>query len=356
MPRGGTPVMHSTSTVLPSRTLLGPVGWVGRSVLAVLGYVGGVTLLALGAAGSVLWPRLSRDEEAAAPGFMKTLMHQLFWMLVMGVPLVGLVHIAMGSFLSLQAYYGSTFVEGTGAVVGVGLLRNLGGLMTGMTFAGILAARMIPELRILARRLSAGGSPSAECGSDRGTARWRQTARWRVRPGRDRAGPVGRPSDRRGRGRLSLALAMGHHGRNGGRLASVAVDDGSFDRDVLHDDAEDDVVPRRHGLDRQGAFVRRLAGGDLLLRGPGAGRPRGRARRRWLQCLAPGSRVGAALGDAGFPSRLSVVRGDSDPELELVHAGVSRGPLLRPDVAGAAGPVSSRAAASKETVPGREPR
>ena len=64
---------------------------------------------------------------SAAPGFMKTLMHQLFWMLVMGIPLVGLVHIAVGSFLSLQAYYGSTFVDGTGAVVGVGLLRNLGG-------------------------------------------------------------------------------------------------------------------------------------------------------------------------------------------------------------------------------------
>ena len=85
--------------------------------------------------------------SATAPGFLKTLMHQLFWMLVTGLPLVGLVHIAIGSFLSLQAYYGSTFVDGTGAVVGVGLLRNLGGMMTGLTFAGILAARMIPELR-----------------------------------------------------------------------------------------------------------------------------------------------------------------------------------------------------------------
>ena len=62
------------------------------------------------------------------------------------------MHIAIGSFLSLQAYYGSTFVDGTGAVVGVGLLRNLGGIMSGMTFAGILAARMIPELRIMSRQ------------------------------------------------------------------------------------------------------------------------------------------------------------------------------------------------------------
>ena len=70
---------------------------------------------------------------------------------MMGVPLVGLVHIAMGSFLSLQAYYGSTFVDGTGAVVGVGLLRNLGGLMTGLTFAGILRPGWCRSLRILSR-------------------------------------------------------------------------------------------------------------------------------------------------------------------------------------------------------------
>jgi phospholipid/cholesterol/gamma-HCH transport system permease protein len=113
----------------------------------------------------MIWPRLARDEEAQAPRFMRTLLHQIYWMLLMGVPVVGLFHIAMGSFLSLQAYYGSTFVDGTGAVVGVGLLRNLGGLMTGMTFAGILAARMIPELRILARRLTAEARPPAASGA-----------------------------------------------------------------------------------------------------------------------------------------------------------------------------------------------
>src|SRR5439155_7429120 len=84
------------------------------------------------------------------------MVRQLSWMLALGSPLMGLVHIAMGSFLSLQAYYGSTFVDGTGAVVGVGLLRNLGGLMTGMTLSGILAARMIPELRPLARAAAEG--------------------------------------------------------------------------------------------------------------------------------------------------------------------------------------------------------
>ena len=102
-------------------------------------------------------------------------MHQLFWMLSMGIPLVALVHVAIGSFLSLQAYYGSTFVDGTGAVVGVGLLRNLGGIMSGMTFSGILAARMIPELRELKRRMSNDESAIVDRPSGRGGAS-RETA------------------------------------------------------------------------------------------------------------------------------------------------------------------------------------
>jgi phospholipid/cholesterol/gamma-HCH transport system permease protein len=149
--------MHSTSPP----TLFAPVGWLGRSLLAVTGYVGGVTLLAMSALSSIVLPRVFRDQTAATPGFLKTMMHQLFWMLFMGLPLVGMVHFAIGSFLSLQAYYGSTFVDGTGAVVGVGLLRNMGGLMTGLTFSGILAARMIPELRILSRYMLVQTPPPA---------------------------------------------------------------------------------------------------------------------------------------------------------------------------------------------------
>jgi phospholipid/cholesterol/gamma-HCH transport system permease protein len=126
--------------------------------------LGGVALLALEAASSIFRP--VRDESDDLPSFWKSLMYQLFWMLLFGFPLVGLVHIAMGSFLSLQAYYGSTFVDGTGAVVGVGLLRNLGGLMTGLTLASMMAVRMIPELRSLARRGMAGNGRGAEANRD----------------------------------------------------------------------------------------------------------------------------------------------------------------------------------------------
>jgi phospholipid/cholesterol/gamma-HCH transport system permease protein len=63
------------------------------------------------------------------------------------MPLVALVHVAMGSFLSMQAYFGGTFVDGTGAVVGVGLIRNIAPLMTGLTLAGLYAALITAELR-----------------------------------------------------------------------------------------------------------------------------------------------------------------------------------------------------------------
>jgi phospholipid/cholesterol/gamma-HCH transport system permease protein len=140
----------------PSPALLRPFGWVGRTVLTVISYTGGTVLLSFGALGWLL--RKEKDHGHGLPGFARTTVRQLSWMLALGFPLVGLVHIAMGSFLALQAYYGSTFIDGTGAVVGVGLLRNLGGMMAGIILAGILAARMIPELRRLAGTL-AGGEP-----------------------------------------------------------------------------------------------------------------------------------------------------------------------------------------------------
>jgi phospholipid/cholesterol/gamma-HCH transport system permease protein len=116
-----------------------------------MGYVGGVVLLALDALRSSLKTRRSEVTIADLPGFWSTVSRQMAWMLAVGFPIVGLFHIAIGSFLALQAYYGSTFIDGTGAVVGVGLLRNLGALLTGMTFSGILAARMIPELHRITR-------------------------------------------------------------------------------------------------------------------------------------------------------------------------------------------------------------
>jgi phospholipid/cholesterol/gamma-HCH transport system permease protein len=145
--------MSATSNAAPaSPALLRPVGWVGRTVLTATSYVGGAVLLSLGAVGWLLRP--DNDSAHGMPGFALTTARQVSWMLAYGFPLVGLVHMAMGSFLAMQAYYGSTFIDGTGAVVGVGLLRNLGGMMSGMILAALLAARMIPELRRLSSLLT----------------------------------------------------------------------------------------------------------------------------------------------------------------------------------------------------------
>jgi len=145
----------STSVTAPSLPFwLGPIGWVGKSVIGVLSYLGGVAALMISAAVSLI--TFPRDDDL--PGFWTVLKEELWWLLLMGAPLVGLVHVAMGSFLSMQAYFGSTFLDGTGAVVGVGLLRNLATLMTGLTLSGLMACRLIPG------RLGLGQGPAASTG------------------------------------------------------------------------------------------------------------------------------------------------------------------------------------------------
>ena len=216
--------------------------------------------------------------------FGRTMIRQLSWMLAFGFPLVGLVHIAMGSFLSLQAYYGSTFVDGTGAVVGVGLLRNLGGLMTGMILSGILAARMIPELRQLVLDLGAGpGEPGG---------------RVENRPPVS-VGSLAAPRI------VAAAIACTFLSMWGifvgtvvGWQASV-VDDGPAHRDVLPDDGADGLASRRRRPDRQGTALRRPAGGHLLPRGVSRGRD---------ESVRAGPGIVPLYADAGAPLAIPVLR------------------------------------------------
>lgn len=121
---------------------LAPIAWIGRAALGVVGYLGGLAMLIGSAARSVF----VRDRQA--PPLIQAIGRQADWMLGMGVPLVGLVHIGMGSFLSMQSYFGATFSDAIGAVVGVGLLRNLASLMTGLTLAGLFAARIVSDLHL----------------------------------------------------------------------------------------------------------------------------------------------------------------------------------------------------------------
>jgi phospholipid/cholesterol/gamma-HCH transport system permease protein len=125
----------------PSRGWPGPLDAVGRGAIGGVAYLGGLATLAVVAARAGIRP--SRSCPRLGPAVVR----QGGWFLGMGLPLVGLVHVGLGSFLVMQAYFGATFVAAAGPVVGVGLFRNLAPLITGLILAGLLAARLTPELR-----------------------------------------------------------------------------------------------------------------------------------------------------------------------------------------------------------------
>lgn len=134
-----------SNPVSPSLLTAQPLAWVGRQVLSALAYLGGMAFL-VASAFRVVIHRPESIEGGSVVG-------ELSWMLRLGLPMVALVHVGIGSFLSMQSYFGGTFVEGTGAVVGVGLIRNVAPMMACLTLSGLLAARMIPELRAWRRGL-----------------------------------------------------------------------------------------------------------------------------------------------------------------------------------------------------------
>lgn len=86
--------------------------------LGLLADLGGIAGLALKAAGSIF-------RRGGGPPLLGAVAGHASWMIGMGLPLVALVHLSMGSFLAMQAFFGATFTEAAGPVVGLGLLRNL---------------------------------------------------------------------------------------------------------------------------------------------------------------------------------------------------------------------------------------
>ena len=126
---------------MPLLGVTNPVSWVGRRTIEVAGYFGGMGIL-LTSTLKALW-----QNEPLSATFQHEIRDELHWMFMLGMPLIGLIHIGLGSFLALQGYYGGTFVEGTGAIVGVGLIRNVAPLMACQVLAIILAARITPEIR-----------------------------------------------------------------------------------------------------------------------------------------------------------------------------------------------------------------
>ena len=110
------------------------------AAIGLVGYLGRLALMTASALRSTIRPTV------ACPSFPRQWARQLDRLLAMGLPLVGLVHVGLGSFLSMQAYFGATFMDGIGPVTGVGLIRNLAPLMTGFILAGVVSARYIAEM------------------------------------------------------------------------------------------------------------------------------------------------------------------------------------------------------------------
>lgn len=106
-----------------------------------LAYAGGITAVTLDALRALVRPRKT------SPRLRSVVARRLEEILVLGAPVVVLIHVPLGSFLAMQAFFSATFTDAVGAVVGLGLLRNMATMMTGMTMAGLLAARYVPELR-----------------------------------------------------------------------------------------------------------------------------------------------------------------------------------------------------------------
>jgi phospholipid/cholesterol/gamma-HCH transport system permease protein len=110
--------------------------------LDVIGYFGRLAILATSLLGGIF----RRSGEVS---FVSETTYQVDRLLGTGLPIVGLVHVGMGSFLSMQAYFGATFMDGIGPVTGVGLIRNLAPLLVGFLLSGIVSVRFVGEFHQL---------------------------------------------------------------------------------------------------------------------------------------------------------------------------------------------------------------
>ena len=130
--------MSYLSTTAP---VLRPFGLIGRAILDVVHYLGGMGMLGLSVLRAIVWP------TGSPPPLRAAVTRQLDRIIGYGLPLVAILHVGLGSFLAMQAYFGATFIDGIGPVVGVGLIRNIAPLMSAMVMAGLFAGIFTAELR-----------------------------------------------------------------------------------------------------------------------------------------------------------------------------------------------------------------
>ncbi len=106
-----------------------------------IAYLGKAAILVVTSAGSLVRP--SETSTSLITGTTK----QVDRLVGLGYGVVAASHVGMGSFLAMQAYFGATFVDGIGPVVGVGLIRNLAPLLSGFLLAVLVSVIYVADLR-----------------------------------------------------------------------------------------------------------------------------------------------------------------------------------------------------------------
>ncbi len=109
--------------------------------LGVIAYLGGAATVLTSSVGALV--RGTDHDESLLAGVT----HQVDRLIGLSWAVVALIHVGMGSFLAMQAYYGATFVDGIGPVVGVGLIRNLAPLLAGFLAVILVSVVYVADLQ-----------------------------------------------------------------------------------------------------------------------------------------------------------------------------------------------------------------
>ncbi|MEM1388998.1 MAG: ABC transporter permease [Pseudomonadota bacterium] len=120
-------------------SLLNPVAALGRSVLALLAAIGRISLFVAETVSHLARP----------PFYWRELLNQLMVIGYFSLPVVGLTTLFTGGALALQIYAGGARFNAEAVVpqiVAIGMVRELGPVLTGLMVAGRVAAAIAAEI------------------------------------------------------------------------------------------------------------------------------------------------------------------------------------------------------------------
>ena len=85
-------------------------------------------------------------RRGGQPRLTSVIARQFESLLLTGLAVVALIHIGFGSFLAMQAFFRATIADANGAVVGLGMMRSVAPMLTGLCLAWLLSVKCHAEL------------------------------------------------------------------------------------------------------------------------------------------------------------------------------------------------------------------